>query len=294
MLYASIDEGKRALEALQPTTGTLTVNDQKMIGKLRAVTRRVDNLFPQLPRWPMFAPWIGTRLEPITPYKTNAGMNTLALSMFLLELTGTVSVNGLDLSGAATYPDPAYPPFKLLRLTDWAMSWYSACGASSQSFAPPQASMSGVWGFNSDYANAWMPVDVLVAPFITTTTQTSFKVVDVDGSDLNFITPRISIGNLLKVESEYMEVTLTNPADQTVTVKRGVNGSSAAAHASGLTVYRWEVEAPVKEAVARQAAMQYSRIGAFETVQVSSLGSEVRFPSDWLNEVLATLQGYDL
>lgn len=289
ILYASLEDAKRELDTLRATTVSLSVDDQKMIGKLQTVSRRVDNLFPQTPRWPVFAPWIGTRLIPVTGFNTNSWQNTLSFQGFLLALTST-SVNGTDITDAAAYPDPNSAPFNMLRRSDGCLDWYSTCQSLCDN-APLQASLTGVWGFNSDYANAWMSVDVLVTPFITTTSQTTFKVVDVDGGDLYNVTPRISIGNLLKIEDEFVEVTLTDSATNTVTVKRGVNGSTAAIHGSGLPVYRWEVEAPVRNAVARQAAMQYERIGAFTTVEVQGM-SEVRYPSDWLNEVYAALQGY--
>lgn len=259
-----------------------------MIGNLQAVSRRVDNLFPQTPRWPVFAPWIGTRSIPVTGFNTNSQSNTLSFNGFLLALT-SISVNGTTITDAAGYPN-ADAPFNMLRRSDGCSDWYSTCQSLCDS-APLQASVTGVWGFNSNYADAWMSVDVLVTPFITTTTQTTFKVVDVDGGDLYSVTPRISVGNLLKIEDEFVEVTLTDPITNTVTVKRGANGSTAAIHGSALTVYRFEVEEPVKYAVVRQAAFQYARRGAFVSSEIQAMGSVV-YPSDWLHEVYGALAGY--
>lgn len=290
MLYASLEDAKRELEALQATVGTLSVNDQQMIGKLRTVSKRVDQVFPQTPPWPFFAPWIGTLLQSVSGERVNSLDNTLQIDRFLLELAGTVSVNGSNLSSAATYPDPSYPPFKRLRLTDSCANWYNAC-TNTNGYAPPLASIPGVWGFNSDYANAWLAIDAL-ATAITTTGQTTFTVADADGADIYGVTWRFSPGNLIKIESEFLEVLLVNPATNTITVRRAANGSTAAVHNTvPTTIYRWEVEQPVKTAVARQAAMQYHRRGAFTTVEVQGM-SEVRYPADWLNEVYATLQGY--
>lgn len=260
-----------------------------MIGSLHAVSRRVDNLFPQTPRWPVFAPWVGTRLIPVTGFNTNAWANSLSFTGFLLALTG-VSINGTAISDAVAYPDPNSPPFNTLRRTTGCLDWYSACQSLCDS-APLQASITGVWGFSANYADAWMSIDVLVTPFMTTATQTTFKVVDVDGGDLYSVTPRISIGNLLKIEDEFVEVTLTDPATNTVTVKRGANGSTAAIHNAALPVYRWEVEDPVKRAVARQAAFQYARRGAFVSVDVQGM-TEVKYPNDFLKEVYGALAGY--
>jgi len=80
--------------------------------------------------------------------------------------------------------------------------------------------MAGVWGYNSDYLQAWQAVDVITVVGINSSV-TSFTVADVDGVDVYGVTPRISAGNYVLIDSEVMLVTATNTTTNTVTVKRG-------------------------------------------------------------------------
>jgi hypothetical protein len=90
---------------------------------------------------------------------------------------------------------------------------------------------------------------------------------------------------------EYLEVVSTHLSTNTVTVRRGMNGTAADGHSEDTPVYRWNVEDPVKTAVARQAGLMYARRGAYTTVEVQGM-SEIRYPNDWLREVVDMLAEY--
>lgn len=283
--YATLDYIKAWLKTEIAATNTLSDDDRRLLQASRVVSRRIDGLFASLRR-PLFAPWIETRNFPLDGTRINSWQGTFSINGYLLALT-SLSVAGTVVTGVEGYPDSTMPPFPYLRLTDCCNGWYGFC---SDCCDPQQVSISGVWGFSGDFAHAWSQVDVLAAA-ITTATATTLTVADVDGEDAYGIIPRISAGNLLKVEDEYLEVTATNPSNQTVTVIRGAHGSTAAAHVISTPVYRWDVEPAVQHAVARQVGLMYSRRGAYTTMEVQGM-SEVRYPSDWLAEVYATMQGY--
>lgn len=57
------------------------------------------------------------------------------------------------------------------------------------------------------------------------------------------------IAQTLKIDSEYLRV--TDVSGTTITVTRGVNGSTAAAHTSTTAIYEWSAEALVKAQVER-------------------------------------------
>lgn len=282
-LYCSLAFAKSIMGTMQQLVTPTTIDNDKVLRNLRIVSARVDREFQQ--RRPLFAPTIEARKFPLTGQRVNSWQNTFRLDGYLLALTST-SVNGTTVSSVEGYPDSSMPPFPFLRLTDCCQGWFGYC---AECCAPYQVSVTGVWGLHSDYAHAWLAVDALAAA-ITTTSATSFTVADADGDDVYGMADRISPGHLLKVDDEYMEVTAIST--NTVTVIRGANGSTAATHLINAVVYRWEVQPEVQYAVARQAGLVYSRQGAYTTTEVTPVGGEIRYPSDWLSEVKSVMQGY--
>lgn len=259
MTYATLAEVKAELKA------STTADDAKVYRHLRTVSSRIDMEFAA--RRPLFAPYIEARQVRSEPANINSYENVLYLNQNLLALTA-VSIGGVSLTVGTTVE--AWPtlasPARALRLLDITNDWYNYC---TSSYAPVFATVTGVWGFHRDYPNAWAAVDTLAAA-ITTTTATTFTVADVDGADDYGLTPRISAGNWVRIDDEYMEVVSTNTGTNVVTVRRGVNGSTAATHVISSVVKVWQVEEPVKRACARQAAFLYARMGAFESSSVST------------------------
>lgn len=120
--------------------------------------------------------------------------------------------------------------------------------------------ITGTWGYHQDYDEAWEASTTL------------------DGAiDDSVTTIRVaSVANLerlqyLKIDSEYMQITGAIPtsAPLDLTVKRGVNGSSATAHDNSSVVSYWWVESDVNLAVTRLA------VGLYRTR--TNAGSQLRF-----------------
>lgn len=288
-LYCSVDAALQVMGAPQ-SGNTITAADRtKLLGNLRVATQRVNHFFRSVfpPFLPAFEPYRATRKIPVDGSHVESGMNLFHLDEWLLATDGTMSIAGTAITSVETYPDSSYPPFKLLRLTDWSLSWWNYCDSTG---APRQLSLPGIWGFHRDYAHAWLAVDALAAAIISTTA-TTLTVADADGDDSNGLPYRISPGHLLKIDAEYLEVVAVNTTTNVVTVKRGVNGTTAATHLISAVVYRWQVEEVIQRAVARQSGLMFSRFGAYTTVEVQGM-SEVRFPNDWLHEALAMMQEY--
>jgi hypothetical protein len=289
--YCPLDECKDWLKTEVAPGNTLSVDDKRLLKASRAVSRRVDNTFAA--RRPLFQPYSETRLINVSPYLINQWLGTLALPGWLLDFDDTlVTVNGVSVDVEA-YPDDAMPPFRQIRLTDCDGDWYAVCGLTCCS-APLQVSVPGIWGFHREGTGGWEAVDTLAAQINAGVT--TLTVADVDGADASGMTPRISPGDLLWIDNnagapEYLEVISTNLTTNVVTVQRGMNGTSPDGHALAEPVYRWNVEEPVKVAVARQAALMYARRGAY--VAAASQGtSEQTYPADWLSEVVATMEEY--
>lgn len=283
--YASYNFTLGIAGAAQQTSAPVSYVPAKLMNNLRITSRRVDKVFHS--DRPVFAPYIETRKFALDGYSVNSRMGTFQFPGYLLALNGDVSINGTVISSLELYPDSSMPPFSQLRLTGDCASWYAQVCSTSN--APQQVSINGIWGFHSDYAHAWLAVDALAADI--TSGATTLTVADAGGADVYGNTPRLSVGQLLKIDDEYLEVTAVNTSTNVVTVIRAAHGSTAAAHTSGKVVSVWQVEEPVQWAVARQANLMYARFGAYSVTEVRDV-TEIRYPADWLNEVYAIMNHY--
>jgi hypothetical protein len=280
--YATLADAKAELKA------TGTVDDSKILRNLRNISARVDRL--KQSRRPFFLPYVESRLVRVDRDHINSYDSLLTFPDPLLSLA-SVDVAGTALTVGTTVE--AWPtldsPFHQLRIIGFDSVWYSYYTDDGE---PPMATITGVWGFHRDYANAWLSVDTVKNAAGITAAATSITVADVDGTDGYGFSPRLSAGAFIKVGSEFMQVTATDTAANAITVIRGVHGSTAAAHALDDAIYVFQVEDDIRRVVARQAAFMYARAGAFESTTVTDMGGTVNFPSDLLAELRATVGGY--
>lgn len=278
--YATLADAKNELKAQG------TVDDAKLADKVRVVSRRIDRLFQS--RRPFFAPYFETRDWWIRPERVDSRLRLFHIGRPLLELSsvvaGTTTLTvGTTVEAWRETPDR---PFHSIRLMSSGNNWYRFCNDDD----PVLATIGGFWGYHRDWANAWDSVDT-VQDTPLTAVATTLTVADVDGADGWGFTPRISRGSLLKIEDEYLEVTATDTTANTATVRRGVNGTTAAAHVATTAVEVFQVEEPIRRVTARQAAFLYARRGAYESTSITDAGI-LNFPSDLLSELRNTVAGY--
>lgn len=260
-----------------------TTDDAQLLALVNQVSRRIDLVMGGY-SVPSFGPYIDTREYEVCGANVDSGRNVFLLPSgeTLLALT-SVTLNGTAVTGVAAYP-ATRSPISMIRRTD-SVSWYE-----NDTDDPPTVTISGVWGWHRRYAEAWASVDALAAAIVSTTA-TTFTVADVDGAGLDGFTPRLSAGNLIRVDDEIMEVTATTVATNTVAVRRGVNGSTAATHLISSAVEVWQTDENIRRVTARQAAFLYARRGAFEAQNITDMGT-VTYPSDLLAELRGVLQGF--
>lgn len=116
----------------------------------------------------------------------------------------------------------------------------------------------GVLGWHRDYSNAWEASgDTVRDTGGISAAATTITVTAPAADDAMARAPRFSIGNLLKIESEYIEVTGVGPT--TLTVARGVNGTTAATHAQTTAIYKYRPDPVASEAALTQAARWFKR-----------------------------------
>lgn len=276
MSYCTLAQAKTELNASN------TVDDNKLRRNIETVSRRIDNLMGY-PRRPYFAPYIEQRGYTISNDRVSTLAGTfwlrdplLAFSAVLRQTTSVTSLVELYNSGNGVADS--------LRFTSSSYSWYP-----TDNDLVRKVFVTGTWGWHSDYANAWEAVDALAAGINASVT--SITVADADGADLDGFTPRFSPGNLIQIGSEWMMVNAVDTATNILTVRRGVNGSTAASHLISAAVSTYHVDDRISRITARQAALLYARIGAFQVETLDGVGV-VTYPQDLLAELRATLQDF--
>lgn len=273
--YCTLADAKALLKAENAT------DDALLLALIGQVSARIDLLMASSVSY--FQPWTESREYEVCAERVDSmrGVFILPSGTTLLSLSSATL-------GGSTVAVSAYPatrvPITMIRRSDGG-TWYE-----NGTDEPLTAIISGVWGYHRAYAQAWAAVDTLAAAIVSTTA-TTFTVADVDGGDPSGFIPRISAGNLVKVDDEIMEVIATTVATNTVTVRRGVNGTTAATHLIAAPVSTWQTDGTVRRVTARQAGLLYARRGAYEQQTITDVGV-VTYPADLLVELRGVLQGF--
>lgn len=277
--YASLADAKNAMNA---GSASSTTDDAILLAMIGAVSTRVDLLMNPDAGAAYFAPCTEAREYEVRYDNVDSrrGVYILPSGETMLALT-SVTLNGTPITATA-YPSTRSPITMFRRANGL---WYE-----NNSGDPLTAIISGVWGYHRRYAQAWAAVDTLTAAIVSTTA-TTLTVADVDGVDEAGLTPRISAGNLLRIDDELVEVTETNTSANVITARRGVNGTTAATHLNAAAVSVFRPEETIRRTVARQAGMLYARRGAYEQQTITDVGV-VTYPADLLSELRGVLQGF--
>lgn len=278
--YATLTEFKRVVLPAGETT-----DDAMLAQMLEDAARWLDRRTGRV-----FYPRIQTRYYDLPPDPT-----VLKLDDDLLAVTTLYTDNGTTLVAAADYVTACgrdynttpYDRLVLLPTGTQVALGYDGSVLRSQV-------LTGTWGYHEDYANAWESSNDTLKTKITSATTTTVEVNDADGADLWGRTPRFQAGQIIKLDSEYMYIVAVTAAasTNTLTVRRGWNGSTAASlHDGGVAIYIWRPMADVRRAHLDLCAWLYRHKDLAETGQVAypSLGVTLnpdRLPST-VQEVIA-------
>jgi hypothetical protein len=115
--------------------------------------------------------------------------------------------------------------------------------------------VTGVWGYRRQYAAGWeYSQDTVVVPM--NASQSTVTVVDANGASQWNVINRFQVGQLIRIDSEYMAVTGVNTTTNVLTVVRGCNGTTAALHSDSTRIDVWRPE-PMAANVARIQAVRW-------------------------------------
>lgn len=194
------------------------------------------------------------------------GSRELKFDGDLLELTTLTNGDGSVIASTNYVLDPYNdtPKQKLSLLRSSGISFLPTATADYLK----ALSVLGVWGYHDDYANAWVDSSTTLGAAITTAGQTTFT--SSAGASLK-------AGWLIKIDSEYLYI--VSVATNTVTVQRGVNGSTAATHLISAPVYYWETMFQI-ESICRQATVLYYNLRKNPGTAMIVDGHTISKPSD--------------
>jgi hypothetical protein len=192
------------------------------------------------------------------------------------DLLEVISITNGD-AVAVTLTDLFYMPRR--RTPKYAIGFeIGASDVWTYSTTPENAiSITAAWGYHDDWGNAWInSLDEVEDAAGINDSVTTITVTNVDGADINTDSPRFSAGMLIKIESEWCEITAaTNAVTDTLTVKRGARGSTAAAHAKDKPIYTFSPARNVVSAIMFYAKWRYDQKNLR-----GSAGFNIEIPAD--------------
>ena len=266
------------------TGASKTIDDAQLFAYIAAVSQRIDGMLQpnkKLAQRPFFAPYIESRVMQIRSHKVNSLNMTIDLDMYLLALT-TVLAGAQDVTSKIIAYIAGFPPFEQLQINvDTCETWYSLETSPTIRRAwPAPLTITGTWGWHADWDNAFVATGTLLAEYNATVT----TIVLSAGQGVLF-----SAGNMILIDNEYLEITAVTT--DTLTVIRGVNGSTAAIHLILAPVSILSIPDDIQRATARQVSGLYARRGSFSVQTLTQLGL-VQYPQDLLLELENTIASY--
>ncbi len=221
----------------------------------------------------------------------NTGANTITCERGVLQTNAVAHVDGTPIYRIPTNQLVQGQDYYLLEMNSspyyayrlkFPNSWYGTYALQNWQFKSPQVYVTGFWGYQRLYSEAWVNTLETVPVAGITSTATTFTLSDVDGTD-DIGETRIEVGMLLRIDNELMWVTAVNTTSNLVTVLRGRHGTMPLAHTSGTRILRYQVERDIQEAClscAKTWKQSDDSIGGRQGVTDMSAGVEISMPKD--------------
>ncbi len=219
-----------------------TSEDDRLLVALQAASAQIEQAAGR-----RFTP----RLATIEHDFTHA--DELLLRDDLLQLDTLTNGDGssMDTADVITLPESTLDgPISVLRLTgNQVFVWDES---------PLRAvSITGVWGWHDRWSRAWRSSGDSLQDNPLSSSATTLTVSDADGVDSHQQTPRFQVGQLLRIEDEYLRVLAVDTNTNVLTVLRGVNGTTAAAHVQTTPIDIYQPALEVEMLCLRWAAWLY-------------------------------------
>ncbi len=253
------------LEALRRVLGLAadqTADDDLLRAALAASSRLIEGFTGR-----RFAPEQATRR-----YRVPAG-NVLLLDGDLLALDAVINGDGSTIPADALHLHPAAGSVKTSLELDRTRATFVHSGDPVGAIQ-----VSGLWGYHPDWASAWRDSGDSVQDAPLSADAAALTVNDAGGADSAGESPRFSVGQLLRIESEMVQVLAVDGEDPVLTVERGACGTTAAVHAQGQAIAIYQPPADVRQACLRVASWLYRQRDAGFVQVAGGLRGQVSVP----------------
>lgn len=228
-------------------------SDDVLAQLITRTSRQIDAICQRV-----FAPRIATHLYDVP------NNSALTLDDDLLEVLALTNGDGTAIASSE---------YKLYPLNFSAKHKLALVGSSGSIFLADSngdtegaISLSAIWGYHDRYIDAWVSVGASLASGIDALTVTITGVQ----------TQTIRAGSLIKIDSEYLyvrDVAINSTSGDTLTVARGVNGSTAASHSASDSLLVWTN--PLIEDLATTAVVAYARLRDNPAGESKNVGGNV-------------------
>ena len=218
----------------------------------------------------------------------------------LLEIDTLTSENGAVSIGSGDYfligTDGRYnqTPYKRIQITDDTSATVSEFTFNTTQFAANK--VTGSWGYHKDWVNAWEDSgDSVQDAGGINATVTTITVTDADGDDINGLENRFKTQQLIRLGSEMLWITGRNTADNELTVRRGMNGSTAAVHANDVQIDVYRPQSEIVEAMMVFGTYLFRHknvVGKGEDLGIVTSDGAMIMPKNLPNEVQGMLNAY--
>lgn len=204
------------------------------------------------------------------------GMSTLFMPDDLLAIVSyTWAGVALDSDDFDTLPPGQFPAFQV--------GIYDGVSFTLPNGHTESVALVGIWGYHNNPAEMWLDSgDTVQTGGGINSSATSITVSNADGLNPNGV-KRFETLQYLQIEDEYLLVTAINTGTNVLTVKRGVNGSTAAAHAQGVAIETFVPDTLFESATRRRVVYLYNNPGETRRIVplpdgTLELGNEDKIP----------------
>jgi hypothetical protein len=215
-----------------------TSDDARLLGALQAASAQIERAAAR-----HFCPRLASIEHSVSRYDTLY----LTLREDLLSLTTLIDGDDTSISLSEVILAPqAMPPYSML---------YLANGRAFVRNPLNPILVTGTWGWHDRPTEMWRTSSDTVQNNPLTSSATTLTVSNASGSDSFGQSPRLQVGHLLLIDSEYLRVLAIN--SNSLTVLRGVNGTTAASHTLNTPIYTFQPVPDVQLLTLRWAAWLY-------------------------------------
>ncbi|MBN2303077.1 MAG: hypothetical protein JXQ72_01280 [Anaerolineae bacterium] len=271
-VYATMDELRRYLGLSASQTG----DDDLLLVLLGAASRLIETYTGR-----HFYPVLETRAY---SYQDPAW---LLLDADLLSLDTLTNGDGNTIDSGAYHLRPAGEAVKSGVLLDRTQAVFAHDGDPVDAIQ-----VAGTWGFHPAWPEAWTDSGDSVQDNPLSASATTITVNDADAVGAAGYWARFAVGHLLRIESEYLHVLAVDAATNTLTVARGVNGTTAAAHVQDTGIDIYQPPEDVRQVCWRVAAWLYKQKDAGFVQMAGGLRGQIAVPPALPADVEQVLAAY--